>query len=188
MSGVCCTCMYWSYRLGSPHRLISRLHVSVVNPSFSPGTPHPASPPPVLLSPPHHHLHRWVLLFPHRILIMAIEGFQRGRFTPFAPAPRLHGVMMQVVAKGGEWEDLTSKKTTANANKDLLCECLSASFWIHEVFILCWLLISPKHGWVFMKCGISSKEKLSDSDIVFRNNFSQNHEGNEYAVIKPWIL
>lgn len=102
----------------------------------------PKPPPPsVLLSPSHHHLHRWVLLFPHRILIMAIEEFQRGWFTPFTP-PRLNGVMMQEVAEGGKREDPSSKQTTANANKDFLqVGCLSAYFQIHEV-----LLCSPKHG------------------------------------------
>jgi len=50
------------------------------------GRPLPPAPPPVLLSPPHHHLHRWVLLFPHR---MAIEGFQRGWFSP--PLHQRHG-------------------------------------------------------------------------------------------------
>lgn len=149
MSGVCYTCMYWSCRWGSLKRLISRLHVSVVNPSVSQGrpppTPHLSPPPlPVLLSPPHHHLHRWVLLFPHRILIMAIEGFQRGWFTPFTP-PRLNGVMMQEVAEGGKREDPTSKQKAANANKDFLHGCLSASFWIHEV-LQCSLWKSPKHG------------------------------------------
>lgn len=60
--------------------------------------------PPVLLSPPHHHLHRWVLLFPHRIRIMGIEGFQRGWFTPLTPAPGFNSIMMQVVAEGGSYK------------------------------------------------------------------------------------
>lgn len=134
-SGVCFKCMYWSYGWGSPNHLISRVHVSVVNPPVSQGMSPPSflPPPPVLLSPPHHHLHRWGLLFPHRILIMAIEGFQRGWFTPLTPAPGLNGIMMQVVAVGGKREDPTSKQTTASANKDFLCGCFSASFWIHEV-------------------------------------------------------
>lgn len=55
---------------------------------------------------------------------MAIEGFQRGWFTPFTP-PRLNGVMMQEVAEGGKREDPTSKKTAANANKDFLHGCAS---------------------------------------------------------------
>lgn len=99
------------YRWGSPNCLISRLRVSVVNPLASQGRPPPPAPPPppVLLSPPHRHLHRWVLLFPHRILIMAIERFQRGWFTPLTPAQGQTGVMMQVVSKGGKREDPTNK-------------------------------------------------------------------------------
>lgn len=54
---------------------------------------------------------------------MAIEGFQRGWFTPFTP-PRLNGVMMQEVAEGGKREDPTSKQTAANANKDFLHGCV----------------------------------------------------------------
>lgn len=56
-------------------------------------SPSSASPPhPIILSPPHRHLHRWVpLLFPHRILIIAIEGFSRGWSQSFL---RSHGWMV----------------------------------------------------------------------------------------------
>lgn len=105
----------------------------------------PLHPPLVLPSPPHHHLHRWVLLFPHRI-IMAIEGFQRGWFTPLTPAAGLNGVMMQMVAEGGKREDPTSKHTTASANTNFLRGCSSAFFWIHEV-LQCSLRKLPKPSW-----------------------------------------
>ncbi len=143
MSGVYYMCMCWSHRRGSPSALLAGSMCQWLIPQSLKGQAPPPPPYPVLLSPPHHHLRRWVLLFPHRILIMAIEGFQRGWFTLCTPAAGLNGVMMQAVAEGGKREDTTSKQTMANANKDFLLGCLSASFWIHEV-LLCWK--PPKHG------------------------------------------
>ncbi len=79
--------------------------------------------------------------------------------------------MMQVVAKGGKREDPTSKQTTANANKDFLHGCLSASFWIHEV-LLCSLWKSPKHG--------------CTSCIIIIQRHHHRHHHHSTLLIKLW--
>lgn len=122
---------YWSYSWFSPNHLISSLHVSVVNPLVSLGTPPPSSscPPVTPSSPP-----------PQMGPFISPQNTNNGHWRipkglvapPLIPAAGLNGIMMQVVAKGGKREDPTSKQTTANTNNNFLrgcCKCFPFNSW-----------------------------------------------------------
>lgn len=115
--GVSYTCVAWSYRRASPTPLISRLHVSVVNPLVSRGRARPPPPlcPPVTLSSPPPQMGPFIS---PQNTNNGHWKIPKGWFTPLTPAQGQGGIMMQVVAKGGEREALKNKTTTANTNKD----------------------------------------------------------------------